>query len=188
MKKLIVSSVLVAGLCASLSAYAQGTIQFDTTGGGYIYVGPGTAEADKLAVDLGGAELWFGATKLAGFSASTTPNMVMSTSDFGVFTANGGASYVLAGVTAGTTASGLNVRFWMGAYGDWDAAVAAGDRRAESGPFSNPTGGGGSPPGAPATLTGMPALHLNASVIPEPSTLVLAGLGAAALLMYRRRN
>jgi hypothetical protein len=185
MKKLIVSSVLVAGLCASLSAYAQGTIQFDTTGGGLIYTGPGTADADKLGVDLGGAELWFGATKLAGFSGGS---MSGTTTDYGVFTAPGGASYPLAGVTAGTSASGLIVRFWLGAYGDWNAAVTGNALRAESNPFNNPTGGGGSPPGAPATLTGMPAIHLSAAVVPEPSTLVLAGLGAAALLMYRRRN
>jgi hypothetical protein len=185
MKKLIVSSVLVAGLCASLSVYAQGTIQFDTSGGGLIYVGPGTGDADKLAVDLGGAELWFGATKLAGLSGSA---MASTTSDYGVFTAIPGVSYALAGVTAGTSASGLMVRFWLGAYGDWDAALAGNAVRAQSDPFNNPTGGAGSPPGAPSQLTGMPAIHLSAAIVPEPSTLVLAGLGAAALLMYRRRN
>lgn len=46
------------------------------------------------------------------------------------------------------------------------------------------------PPGLPAEPTGWTALgsDLIMTAVPEPSTFVLAGLGAAALLIFRRRK
>ena len=53
--------------------------------------------------------------------------------------------------------------------------------------FSNPLGNPlASPPGTPSDFTGMPAILIGC--VPEPSTLALVGLGAAALLIFRRRK
>jgi len=59
--------------------------------------------------------------------------------------------------------------------------------------FANPVGDPAplvGPPGLPAELTGWTALtsDLVMTAIPEPSTFALAGLGAAALLIFRRRK
>jgi hypothetical protein len=54
--------------------------------------------------------------------------------------------------------------------------------------FSNPLGNPQAfPPGLPTDFTGMPALVLE-PLCPEPGTFVLAGLGVAALLIFRRRR
>ena len=41
---------------------------------------------------------------------------------------------------------------------------------------------------SPAEMTGFRSFSLSQSVVPEPSTFVLAGLGAAGLLIFRRRK
>jgi hypothetical protein len=53
-------------------------------------------------------------------------------------------------------------------------------------PFSVTTGdSNASPPGLPATLTGLTSFWFN---VPEPSALALAVLGAATTLIFRRRK
>jgi len=96
-----------------------------------------------------------------------------------------GQSYVIPGVAANSQAS-LHMQFWVGNFPTYTAALAGLALTADSPMYSNPTGGGGVPPTVPAgAMANMPTVTLTA--VPEPSTLALAGLGAAALLMYRRR-
>lgn len=97
-----------------------------------------------------------------------------------------GASYVIPGVAANASAS-LQLEFWVGSATSYAAAASAGAKVGQSPVFTNPTGGGGTPPSVPpSAMANMP--NVTVAIVPEPSTLALAGLGAAALLMYRSRK
>jgi len=99
----------------------------------------------------------------------------------------------------------LEVVGWTGTYTSWSAAVAA------SGPvllgysgetfngsalgalsWDQPTGNASSTPipGTPAALAVGPSAYagLVLEPVPEPATIALGGLGAAALLFFRRRK
>jgi len=123
----------------------------------------------------------------------------------------------LAGITPSTTftlpnaTGGANAEVmvvgWTGTYTDWDDAYNAWKAspttvllgwtgEALSGgalAWSNGTGApNASPPTFPVALTtgatGYNGLVLTTTIVPEPSTFALAGLGAAALLIFRRRK
>jgi hypothetical protein len=184
MKKLILSTVLLAGLSTSVSLYAQGTVFLENSTGGLIYLGLGNAT--PLAVDVN-AELLGG---IPGGSLAPLATLVGAatagiTVDFGRVADPTGLSRIVPGVTPGQNAA-LQLRLWMGNSTTYGGAVSAGAFVADSGVFTNPTGGDGIPPALPKGLSGLPEMHL--TNVPEPSTLALAGLGAAALLMYRRRT
>lgn len=187
MKKILLSAALVASLSASMSLYGQGTILLDNTGGGMIYIGEGTA--NPLAVDVN-AQLFGGAVgsgATASLRAISGAGAAGITVDLGRISDPSGSPIAVPGVALGGTAE-LRLALWQGNYADWAAASAAGAVGQITLPFSNPTGGQGSPPALPANLVNLPEMHLVAGVVPEPSTMALAGLGAAALLMYRRRK
>ncbi len=89
------------------------------------------------------------------------------------------------------------VRAWYSAgnaYTTWEQALAA----AQANPgtvvlgatsvFQMPTGGFGQPPNLPVPLSTIAAFTGLTIGIPEPTTFPLCGLGAAALLIFRRRN
>lgn len=187
MKKTLLTATLLAGFAASMSVYGQGTILLDNTGGGMIYLGADTAT--PLAVDVN-AQLYGG---IVGSGATNSLRAITGASasgitvDLGRISDPSGVPIAITGVALGGTAE-LRLQLWMGSANNWADAVTGGAARADSGLFSNPTGGDGSPPALPKNLTGLPEMHLTATVVPEPSTLVLAGLGAVALLAYRRRT
>jgi hypothetical protein len=194
MKKLaLILSLIVGGL---LSVQAQGLIVADNQGN---TGGPAATTSGLFYYDLGGGPLL-----LTSVQASTLNLQIFGGADAGsmssLATFSGGtalfpsgtpgeyydfmsgASLAVSGVALKGTAT-LQLYAWVGAYATYADAFAAGALNAVSPTFLNPTGGGGSPPSLPATLTGMPSMIL----VPEPSTLALAGLGAA-LLLFRRRK
>jgi hypothetical protein len=80
----------------------------------------------------------------------------------------------------------FKVEAWIGPETTFQTAQAAG-RAVGTLTFTNPVGNpAANPPDVPPDLTGMGAVVLTA--VPEPSTFALAGLGAAALLIFRRRK
>ena len=84
----------------------------------------------------------------------------------------------------GATASGnavLELRLWLGNDTNYDAAVASGAAVADTGPFSNPTGGGGSPPSIPPDVTGMPAVILSAPQSQQQSQSGTGGLQSGSV-------
>lgn len=75
----------------------------------------------------------------------------------------------------------LEIRAWAGTASTYGHYGLEGD----TGPFLNPVGNGAV--NVP-TLTGMPALRLPPNLIPEPSTVVLAGLALVILAVRHERN
>jgi hypothetical protein len=193
MKKQIVATLL-AGMAAT-GVYAQGIINLDNinnanssptaTSGGLVFrtttQGAVVLEASDISVELfGGAS----AASLSPIVTLTGPSAVgISGAGAGYILDPSGGTYTVNGVAGGGIAT-LELQAWEGNFSSYAAAVAGG---AEVGSvtFQNPTGGGGTPASPPTDLTGMPALVLGT---PEPSTIALGGLGAAALMFFRRRN
>lgn len=77
---------------------------------------------------------------------------------------------------------------WTGAASSFDAAITAGGMVGQSAKGTTATGNPTTiPPGTAVSIAPTFTGALLAPV-PEPTTLALAGLGAAALLIFRRRN
>jgi hypothetical protein len=199
MKKLILSAALVVGMAASV--LAQGQVYFDISNnssssstaasGGVFWIQLlGATQPTLLGQDVN-------AVLMGGSSASTlAPIATLLLSDGtaagditflgnGVFSDNSGAGYAVAGVSTGG-AGFFQIEAWTGNFSTLAAALASGTAyTGTSTVFSTPVGGA-SGSGQPAkSLDGAPAIILT---IPEPSTFALAGLGAAALLIFRRRK
>jgi len=80
---------------------------------------------------------------------------------------------------------------WTGSAATFDAAITGGAMVGVSGKFSSGTGNplttpAGTPTPIAASFGGMTLEPLQ--TIPEPSTFALAGLGAAAMVIFRRRK
>ena len=179
------------GLAAG--AFAQGTVFFDNgtptstsstaTSGGAFFIQTGANVA--LFNDASGT--YYG-TLMGGASAGSLTTLVSDTlldyAASGELSDDTGNSYTVTGVAGGATGY-FELFAWEGNYASYAAARAAGAHAADSGIFTSVTGGAGTPPGLAANLTGMPAVILTG---PEPGTFALAGLGAAALLIFRRRK
>lgn len=178
MKKLIAIAALVLAVAG---AYAQGTVNFvNKTSGGI----------DAPVFDVDGTTKLTGSGFLAGLY-----NGESLVGDAVPFRTGTGAGYwnpapsalrTLDSVAPGANAT-LTVRAWDASKGaTYAAALAAGGKTGKSAAVTVATGGAGSPPSLAADLTGLKSFSLVAAV-PEPSTIALAAIGAAALL-YRRRK
>jgi hypothetical protein len=93
---------------------------------------------------------------------------------------------------AAARAAGFNLAAWgtkgsKGAYDAWQGGLIAGG---VSGTFNVANIGGSSNPTPVLTSGGavVPGLSFNLYYVPEPSMFALAGLGAAALMIFRRRK
>lgn len=174
---------IIAAACAATYAYGQGTIAVENVGAAGIipvYLPDGTTKAGvgyKAALFLGNSQI--------GADVDFKSN--------GRFA---GGSAEVPGVALGNVAKGLVVKVWDSAGGKSYADSAT---KGTSGAFdSDPLGGGSTPP---PKLANLKSFNLTASggpgpgpgpgpgtVIPEPSTVALGALGAAALLFARRRS
>lgn len=202
MKKLIVTLGLMAAVTV---AYAQGTINFQNSfltpislriqnaDGTY---GPSVAVPTATAVDYG----VFAGTS-AGSLSFIAPVLPSSTGANGVIAAPTTA-FAIPGSNPGETTWFVQVRGWSASYGtDWSSAQAdfatkAGVIWGESAIASGFALGPATGPGYAIwqASTGTSTLKIAAftltqsALIPEPSTLALAGLGIAGLLIFRRRS
>jgi hypothetical protein len=203
MKKYL--SILAVVAMAS-SAFAQGTVAFAnnaqslvTAGGAAIPANGGFAQllwapagTASTPYAQGNPTEWFAANP--GWAAATAAQGGIDAIGpvAGRFTGN---TVTVPTATPGATIQAI-VAGWTGNYADLNAAYGAGIGVSSIGfsaPFSVVTGNPTTvPPGTAAGITGAGQFGgLNALPtvgIPEPSTLALAGLGVAALLVLRRRS
>jgi len=180
MRKILILAVCLVSIA---KAVAQGTVTFNSTGSQVFY---DPAYNGGVAVPVGSftVGLYYGAT------GTTDPTALTLLRTAGISPL---AGRFLGGLvtTPNTTPAGspavFEVRAWSGAYASFEAAVSSGDGSVyvgRSGLFNNPTGGAGSPPGAPQSLT---FANVLVSPVPEPSTIALGLLGVGALLLRRRK-
>jgi hypothetical protein len=195
MKKLILTGLLVG---AVTSAFSQGQVTLrnilntDTsptaTANGLFFLdpdAPGTGQPAQLIASDFNAVFYGGANAsslnlLASFIGAGANGV--NAAGPGTFFSSTIAS--IPGVPSGTAT--LKVEAWLGNFPSYQAAFDAGAAVGTLtwvNPLGNPAA---SPPDVPPDLTGMGAVVLTA--VPEPSTFALAGLGAAALLIFRRRK
>lgn len=181
MKKLL---IIASCLGLTSAAFAQGTLVFANLAGGVNAPITNAATGARITSPLYLADLYFSTatgTSTAGLQAAGF-NVPFSTT-----TSGGGGGYFLGGtrsVTGATAGIIAQVRVWNSQAGStFEAARAAGVDWGVSGTILVTLA---IPPATPPPLTGLQPFTVN--IIPEPSTFALAGLGAAALLIFRRRK
>jgi hypothetical protein len=188
MKKILLSAMLV-GL--AVGVYAQGQINLgnlsnagntpdaNATTGGLFFINAGSGPV-PINTD-------FNVSFYGGSDANNLSLLKTLVASGGGAAGGPGTFLDLSGVPVsipGALTSGFfRIDAWVNAA-TFDTASAKGT----TGPtaFANPLGNpNAQPPGTPTDFTAMPALVIT---VPEPSTFALAGLGAAALLIFRRRK
>lgn len=212
MKKLLLTSALVA-VCAG--AFAQGKVTFVNDGASLVVLTTdtgGVLAADKaLAGQVVGNQVALpsGKTLVAGLYGGTsssslflystlpltdaaTPGGVIAPTHW-VLNANAatGAS-AIPGIASGTpiTASTpwFQVAVWDASFGSYAAAVGQG-YAGKGAPFQFNPGPSLLYPNIAPTSANSTWTEGNIILsVPEPSTFALAGLGAAALMIFRRRK
>lgn len=167
MKKLLIAAICIAGM---LSLKAQGTVNlFDLNNGNISNWGdvPGGAAWGQLYAGTGGS------LAPVGSPVSYAGGFLVGTVD----------------VPEGPPVD-VQIRAWSGDSPSWEAAQ--GDLEAWAGMSAIGSmaalGGGGSPPAPPVSIAtaGIGSITMT-QVIPEPSTIALGILGAAVLLLRRRK-
>jgi len=186
MKKLAFIAALAV---ASLSVHAQGKITFSNRVVGTV---------DAPVFDVGGTTKLSGTTAwaqiYAGAAGVSDASKLVAVGAPVNFRTGAAAGYVVPpasdvtinGVGAGAVAS-LQVRAWTGTATSFEAAKTAGASYGSSSIFQSAALGGdpgtGAPPLTSPALVGLTSF----SLVPEPSTIALGALGAAALLLRRRK-
>jgi hypothetical protein len=186
MKKYIVS-IVALGLLSVAQVQAQGWIDLNTfDGSGQIYLGTG---ATLMADGTGTIEVFGGATSssLSAITAAgvgTTYAVGFGNAGDGNFDAGSGTVTGVGAFTGGY----FQIEVWSGAATYAAALTTDGAWFGESDIFTSTTGDTAIPPSPqhPGQLTLDGDIHL--TQVPEPATFVLAGLGMAALLAFRRRS
>jgi len=195
MKKYL--SILAVTAVATVASMAQGTLVFINSSTTLVRYESSTGVSNVLA-NTGFVEFLYapvgtpgpassGDLNPAGWSvlAGTTKNI----SPAGRF--NAGTFTVQPLAPAGGVIAGL-VRGWTGAFLNYQEAVAGGAYVGYSSVFTVDTGDPSSvPPGAAGSIfnsTATPFAGMTLTAVPEPTSMVLAGLGAASLLIFRRRK
>jgi len=184
MKKAILGLLSVG---AAASALAQGTVSLENiNSAGAITVGSSTgpyAQAGNYTVAL----LWAPGTTLGVAQSSLTVLATYAPTTPGFFQDPNTIS------TGSATAPGANAVFevegWTGNYANYAAAVAAGAAVGATAEFVNGTGNPFSTPiaGVPTQTTAWDGnMVLTVVSTPEPGTLALGGLGAAAREQIQR--
>lgn len=205
MKKQILTALIVVGVAAGVMA--QGTVNFSTrvtgTVVGHVYhpqlANPTESVFGHTSVSTPSGSTVFTGARLegAGFSAtlwaaagadqpeSALALVAGSLTPFRTGGTLGGTPAPLAlaipGVAPATTGT-FQIRVWDNANGaTWDTALVRGQSL-----LFNVSNLGDGVLTLPADMANFQSFSLY--VVPEPSTFVLAGLGAAALLIFRRRK
>jgi hypothetical protein len=184
MKKLLIA--LAAVIVTVATTHAQGTINFNnrfTSGSA-----PVDAPVELIAPGGPGPGALYSAGLYLGSGASATliPGSITTFRD-------GASNPLLAkyinpvsplevpGMASGTANVTVEMRAWLTSAGGYDAALD--NQRGTSGPLVIAELGGLNP----AAINTLPSSFTGFVIVPEPSTLALGALGAAALLFRRRK-
>jgi len=196
---------ILAAIGMAANAFGQGVV-FDNLGnsgaanastGGRVFINNGTTTSlfDGGAFNLG-------VTVLGGTSVGTLVNLGTFTfandpkgytgADIGQFQLGAaGASVNIPGVAAGGIAT-IQLQMWFdganGLFANYAAAAAGGGYVGTVTFTSGTSNPAGAPPVPAPNFSAMPSITLAAAPVPEPTTFALAGLGSAALLIFRRRK
>lgn len=171
MKKL---AILAAAAMMTVGAYAQGTVNNANFVSGVL---------DAPVFDVDGTTRLAGANYMAQLYAGPAGGSLAAIGSPVAFKTGSGAGYFLGGAaTIPTVAPGANADIKIVAF--QGASEASAVATGSSSVFTVQTGGAGNPPGLPANLVGLTSFSLQ---VPEPSTIALGILGAAALLLRRRK-
>jgi hypothetical protein len=179
MKRIVLATAMVA---AGVTALAQGTLEFTN------YKTAAGINAPVFAQDnvtkLGAAYLGQLYAGPVGGALAPVGTAVAFRDAAGAGTGYivGAATVTVPGIAGGAKAN-VVFKAWEAAGGtSFEAAQASGKYFGQSAALEITLGNAGSPPSLPAVLTGLTSF----SLVPEPSTVALGMLGAAALLLRRR--
>jgi hypothetical protein len=181
MKKLLLAAA-ITGVTAA--CFGQGAVDFGNDGL-TVNVDLGTSSTHSTALAPAGsfdvALYW----SSAGISGMTTANSILLASGLGL-PAGGGIPGVFENgpVTNAVFNATTPAGFIVEATGIGAIAGYTGQTPAFLSPVANETS---QPPGTPPFLTGWTS-DLILAPTPEPATLAVAGLGAASLLLFRRKK
>jgi hypothetical protein len=182
MKKLLLTVGLL-GLASG--AFAQGTLVFANLASGVNAPVTNKLTGVRLTTVNWMADLYFSnntnaptdSLQAAGFNVP-----------FSTTTSGGGGGYFLGGTRTVTGAPGTivaQVRVWDSQFGS-TFELARANPNAFTGVSGTVLVNLAIPPAPAPPLTGLTSFGV--APIPEPTTFALAGLGAAALLLFRRRK
>jgi hypothetical protein len=201
MKKYLSVLAIAAMAAYATSAFAQGTVTFNN-GTGLVKAWTSATDSTLVNVPKGGGMVqlywapagsayvaWQGSLSGAawqllnplwkaenpiGFTTPSAGKFTGGTLTLTPLAAGGGIDYVVMG--------------WTGAATSFDAAIAANAMVNVSQKFGSATGNPTTTPAGLPVATADTFQGMTLQPIPEPSTFALAGLGAAALLIFRRRK
>jgi hypothetical protein len=198
MKKTLILAMSIATL--SLNSFAQGyfaMIWYDGVHGLSI-TGP-SSPANHAGLLLGSeysVEAYLGAagageSSLQPLAASKIAFDLNGATRAGATAADGsGQFYALSTINTGLPTGGaaIQIRAWFnnGQFATYEAALAAGMNNGKSPVMPITLKAATDPTVQDLTAIGMQPFAVSA--VPEPSTIALAGLGAASLLVFRRRK
>jgi hypothetical protein len=195
MKKILLASGLM--FVAAFAAQAQGVINFSSAGAGVAARfatasgSPGGSNLVSSSMSTIRADLfWTAGTTTVGVNVDSLAgagfNQIFSSvaAQAGYFS---GGSKTITGATPGNSIV-AQVRVWDTAFGSYDAARQAGGQFFASQLFLITPAL--VPPNTPPNLVGLGTggVVYQLQIVPEPSSMALAGLGAASLLLFRRRK
>jgi hypothetical protein len=174
MKKILVIAMVAF---MSVSAFAQGTVNFNTVGKN-ILTAPEKGGTPIATPAQGGTvmgALFYGPAGVTDTSAFTQAGAAVNAGPLAGWLSGG--TRALDGIALGGSAN-VVVRVWD---------TADPNHVGESAVVTLTTGGGGVPAALPTNLSGL-FTGFQMEIVPEPSVFALGALGAGALLLLRRRK
>jgi hypothetical protein len=183
MKRVLVASIL--GLATIATTYGQANFLFDT------YAASGGGNGGLIVVDSSLTPVADGTTFAnllwSWGTASGDLGLAIATTTLGSYGSGWiqGPGFTVPNYTSGTI--NFTIQAWQGA--SFAAALTKGTFSWTEAAVT-PAAPGGAFVSIPKTteFSTVPGSVLQLVTVPEPTTLALAGLGAAALLAYRRRQ